>query len=208
MDAFKILVDALAHNTIIQLVVIAVVMDTLFGAGRALKQHKFNSSVGIDGAIRKISMLVSLVFLAVIDRLVHINLIGFIPEEARAYFPQSISTIGLAEFFGLLYLCYEVVSILKNMALCGLPVKKLWEAVRKFLGKYTEELPDTEEQDAREEQQKNIAVATDNIPEGALEENTDGTVKVFNAEGQVVGNMAKEAAEALAANASEIKIEQ
>ena len=208
MDAFKILVDALAHNTIIQLVVIAVVMDTLFGAGRALKQHKFNSSVGIDGAIRKISMLVSLVFLAVIDRLVHINLIGFIPEEARAYFPQSISTIGLAEFFGLLYLCYEVVSILKNMALCGLPVKKLWEAVRKFLGKYTEELPDTEEQDAREEQQKIIAVATDNIPEGALEENTDGTVKVFNAEGQVIGNMAKEAAEALAANASEIKIEQ
>ncbi len=194
MDAFKTLVDALAHNTIIQLVVIAVVMDTLFGAGRALKQHKFNSSVGIDGAIRKISMLVSLVFLAVIDRLVHINLIGFIPEEARAYFPQSISTIGLAEFFGLLYLCYEVVSILKNMALCGLPVKKLWEAVRKFLGKYTEELPDTEEQDAREEQQKIIAVATDNIPEGALEENTDGTVKVFNAEGQVVGNMAKEAA--------------
>lgn len=208
MEAFKILVDTLAHNTIIQLVVIAVVMDTLFGAGRALKQHKFNSSVGIDGAIRKISMLVSLVFLAVIDRLVHINLIGFIPEEARAYFPQSISTIGLAEFFGLLYLCYEVVSILKNMALCGLPVKKLWEAVRKFLGKYTEELPDTEEQDAREEQQKIIAVATDNIPEGALEENTDGTVKVFNAEGQVVGNMAKEAAEALAANASEIKIEQ
>ena len=208
MDAFKILVDTLAHNAIIQLVVIAVVMDTLFGAGRALKQHKFNSSVGIDGAIRKISMLVSLVFLAVIDRLVHINLIGFIPEEARAYFPQSISTIGLAEFFGLLYLCYEVVSILKNMALCGLPVKKLWEAVRKFLGKYTEELPDTEERDAREEQQKIIAVATDNIPEGALEENTDGTVKVFNAEGQVVGNMAKEAADALAANASEIKIEQ
>lgn len=208
MDAFKTLVDALAHNTIIQLVVIAVVMDTLFGAGRALKQHKFNSSVGIDGAIRKISMLVSLVFLAVIDRLVHINLIGFIPEEARAYFPQSISTIGLAEFFGLLYLCYEVVSILKNMALCGLPVKKLWEAVRKFLGKYTEELPDTEEQDTREEQQKIIAVTTDNIPEGALEENQDGTVKVFSAEGKVVGNMAKETADALAANASEIKIEQ
>lgn len=208
MDAFKILVDTLAHNTIIQLVVIAVVMDTLFGAGRALKQHKFNSSVGIDGAIRKISMLVSLVFLAVIDSLVHINLIGFIPEEARAYFPQSINTIGLAEFFGLLYLCYEVVSILKNMALCGLPVKKLWEAVRKFLGKYTEELPDTEEQDKQEEQQKNIAVATDNVPEGALEENPDGTVKVYNADGQVVGSITKEQAEAAAAAITEVKVEQ
>lgn len=207
MDALKILLDTLAHNTIIQLVVIAVVMDTLFGAGRALKQHKFNSSVGIDGAIRKISMLVSLVFLAVIDGLVHINLIGFIPEEARAYFPQSISTIGLAEFFGLLYLCYEVVSILKNMALCGLPVKKLWEAVRKFLGKYTEELPDTEEQDKQEEQQKNIAVATDNVPEGALEENPDGTVKVYNADGQVVGSITKEQAEAAAAAITEVKVE-
>ena len=207
MDAFKILVDTLAHNTIIQLVVIAVVMDTLFGAGRALKQHKFNSSVGIDGAIRKISMLVSLVFLAVIDSLVHINLIGFIPEEARTYFPQSISTIGLAEFFGLLYLCYEVVSILKNMALCGLPVRKLWEAVRKFLGKYTEELPDTEEQDKQEEQQHIIAVATDKVPEGALDENPDGTVNVYNEQGQVIGTIPKEEAEEMAANVSEIKTE-
>ena len=142
---------ALSNNLVIELVVIAVVMDTIFGAFRAAKQHKFNSCVGIDGAIRKISMLVSLVFLAIVDNLVHINLIGFIPDEVRQYFPQSISVIGLAEFFGLLYLCYEVVSILKNMALCGLPVKKLWETVRKFLGKYTEELPDTEEQDKAQE---------------------------------------------------------
>lgn len=141
------LLAALAANVIIELVIIAVVMDTLFGAGRAIKQHKFNSSVGIDGAIRKISMLVSLVFLAIVDKLIHINLIGFIPAEIRNYLPKTISVIGLAEFFGLLYLCYEVVSVLKNMALCGLPVKKLWEAVRKFLGKYTEELPDTDEQD-------------------------------------------------------------
>ena len=144
------LLAALAANVIIELVIIAVVMDTIFGAGRAIKQHKFNSSVGIDGAIRKISMLVSLVFLAIVDKLIHINLIGFIPENVRAYFPKSINVIGLAEFFGLLYLCYEMVSILKNMTLCGLPVKSLWVAVRKFLGKYTEELPDTESEDAEQ----------------------------------------------------------
>lgn len=207
MEAINILLDNLAHNTIIQLVVIAVIMDTIFGAGRALKQHKFNSCVGIDGAIRKISMLVSLVFLAVIDSLVHINLIGFIPAEARAYFPEGVATIGLAEFFGLLYLCYEVVSILKNMALCGLPVKKLWEAVRKFLGKYTEELPDTEEQD-RAEEQGYTAIATDNVPEGALEDNPDGTVKVYNEDGQVVGSIPKEQAEAMAAAVTTIKLEQ
>ncbi len=143
-----IIMTALKASKIIELVVIAVVMDTIFGAGRAAKDRRFNSSVGIDGAIRKISMLVSLVFLSIVDTLIHINLIGFIPEAARNYLPESISVIGLAEFFGILYLCYEIVSILKNMALCGLPVKKLWEAVHKFLGKYTEELPDTEEQGA------------------------------------------------------------
>jgi phage-related holin len=98
-------------------------------------------------------MLLSLVFLFVVDKLAHINLIGFIPDEVKAYLPGN-SSIGLLEFFGLLYLCYEMVSILKNMTLCGLPVRKVWEAVRKFLGKYTEELPDTEEQDKVEETEK------------------------------------------------------
>ena len=126
------LLAAIAANKIIELVVIAVVMDTFFGVLRAIKHRSFNSSVGIDGAIRKISMLVSIAFLAFIDTLVHINLIGFIPEGVRNYLPKSIVVVGLAVFFGLLYLCYEVVSILKNMVLCGLPVKKLWTAVRKL----------------------------------------------------------------------------
>lgn len=143
----------LVVNVVFRLVLIAVVMDTIFGAFRAIKQHSFNSSVGIDGAIRKISMLMSLVFLFVIDRLTNLNLIGFIPEDVLVKLPDGINHIGLLEFFGLLYLCYEVVSILKNMTLCGLPVRKLWEAVRKFLGKYTEELPDTkEEPEAKEEE--------------------------------------------------------
>lgn len=144
-------IEALQGNMAIRLVIIAVVMDTIFGALRAMKQHKFNSCVGIDGAIRKISMLVSLVFLEIVDTLVHFNLIGFIPDDVLEYLPDGISSIGLVEFFGILYLCYEVVSILKNMTLCGLPVKKLWETVRGFLGKYTEELPDTEEQDKQQE---------------------------------------------------------
>ena len=40
-----------------------------------------------------------------------------------------------------------VKAIFKNMALCGLPVKKVWEKVREFLAKYTDELPDTDELD-------------------------------------------------------------
>ena len=207
------LLATIAANRIIELVIIAVVMDTIFGAGRAVKQHSFNSSVGIDGAIRKISMLVSLVFLAVVDKLVHINLIGFVPEQVRSYLPDEMKVVGLASFFGLLYLCYEIVSILKNMTLCGLPVRKLWEVVRKFLGKYTEELPDTEAQDAQQEQATDeqppgiTATATDDVPDGALDINPDGTVNVYDEDGNVVGYITKEKAEELAAQVAEVKTE-
>lgn len=137
----------LTNNKIIQLVVIAVVMDTIFGIIRAAKEHHFNSCFGIDGAIRKISMIVSIVLLGIVDVLIHINLIGFLPKEAKAWMSASmgINAVGIAEFFGILYLIYEIVSILKNMALCGLPVKGVWLKVRKVLQKYTDELPDTDE---------------------------------------------------------------
>lgn len=132
-----------ANNRIIVLVVVAVIFDTLFGVIRAAKEHKFNSCFGIDGAIRKISMIVSLCGLVVVDTIVKVNLIGFVPEEARKTI--GLETIGTAEFFGLLYICYEIVSILKNMYLCGLPVKAIWSAVRDFLTRYTDELPDADE---------------------------------------------------------------
>lgn len=136
-------IDAAAHNRIIQFVILVIVFDTIFGVLRAVKERKFNSCAGINGAIRKVGMLISLVFMLMIDVLVKINLIGFIPAEARAYL--GLSSVGVAEFFSLLYIAYEITSIFKNMALCGLPVKKVWAKVRGFLSKYTDELPDTDE---------------------------------------------------------------
>ena len=126
------------HN-IILLVSLMVCADTVMGCFRAIKQHKFNSSFGIDGAIRKITMLLSLVFLVLLDTAVKINLVAMIPKEILAI--VGLETVGTTEFFGLLYVSYEAVSILKNMALCGLPVKKVEDALRKFLGNYTDELP-------------------------------------------------------------------
>lgn len=134
-----------ANSTIIKLVILAIVFDTIFGVLRAVKEKKFNSCAGIDGAIRKVGMLISLVFMLAFDMLIKVNLIGFIPEAALNQL--GLTSVGVAEFFALLYMAYEVVSIFKNMALCGLPVKKVWEAVRAFLVKYTDELPDTDELD-------------------------------------------------------------
>lgn len=138
-------VNMAARNKIIELVVLAIVFDTVFGVMRAVKEKKFNSCAGIDGAIRKVGMLISLVFMLAVDMLIKVNLIGFIPETVRSQI--GLKSVGVAEFFALLYIAYEIVSIFKNMALCGLPVKKVWQVVRAFLVKYTDELPDTDELD-------------------------------------------------------------
>ena len=76
MEIVEKIILTLAGNVIIQLVIIAVVMDTIFGIIRAAKEHRFNSCFGIDGAIRKISMIVSIVLLGIVDGLIQINLIG------------------------------------------------------------------------------------------------------------------------------------
>lgn len=133
----------LTGNHIAILVALAVCIDTVFGCFRAIREHKLNSCFGIDGALRKVAMLASVVLLAVVDMVIHINLLPFLPEEALAFF--GLVRVGTAEFFGVLYLCYEAVSILKNMYLCGLPVYGVWKHVRDFLGKYTDELPDDDE---------------------------------------------------------------
>ena len=80
------------------------------------------------------------------DRIVGLNLIGFIPEAVRAYLP--VKHIGVAEFFALLYIAYETVSILKNMTMCGLPVKRLWQFIQDKLKQYTIELPDSQDEAA------------------------------------------------------------
>ena len=158
MITVKTIYMAATHNKLIQLVIIAVVVDTIFGVLRAVKEHKFNSCFGINGAIRKCGMIISIMLLVIVDYITGFNMIGFLPDEVRRYVGESI---GISGFFAILYIAYEVVSILKNMALCGLPVKKLWLYVKTFLSKYTDELPDddeimeSEKIEVKEEEEKN-----------------------------------------------------
>ena len=123
----------------------AVAIDTVFGFMRAVRERKWNSSVGIDGAIRKISMLACMTFMVVLDRVCGFNLIQIFPKEVIQFLAKiTLTHVGFAEFFGILFVAYECVSILKNMTLCGLPVKWVWVKAYKFLHTYTDELPDTE----------------------------------------------------------------
>lgn len=103
-----------------------------------------SSCVGIDGAIRKAAMLFSVCLLMATDVIMHINMLGMVPEKYIQI--MGIQKLGICEFFCLLFILYEAVSILKNMTLCGLPVPariKKW--IQKFLEDMTEELPEDAE---------------------------------------------------------------
>ena len=129
-----------AHS-FLTVLLIAVLMDTILGVLRAIKEHRFNSCVGIDGAIRKVAMLFCVIVLVFIDSIVKIDFLFMIPEEYLRYI--GISRMGICELFCLLFILYEIVSILKNMTLCGLPVpRKVKTFIQKFLDDMTDELPE------------------------------------------------------------------
>lgn len=131
----------LQTNSFIKIMAIAICLDTVLGVLRAIKEHEFNSSVGIDGAIRKVAMLLSAGALMVTDVIIHLNMLFMIPEEYIKYL--GITKLGLCEFFCLLFILYESVSILKNMALCGLPIPaRVRKWLTKFLDDMTAELPE------------------------------------------------------------------
>lgn len=133
----------MAQSPFLRAVALAIVFDTIMGVLRACKERKFNSCVGINGAIRKVGMILSILFLHLADVVVSINLIGFIPKDLWAVIGMETPLhLGMSEFFAILFVAYEIVSILKNMTLAGLPVKGLWQKVKALLSKYTTELPD------------------------------------------------------------------
>ena len=134
------IITLLSSNSFVKILLIAVALDTILGVLRAIKEHKFNSCVGIDGAIRKAGMLLSVGFLMATDVIMHNKVLGMVPEKYVQIL--GIDKMGICEFFSLLFILYELVSILKNMTLCGLPVPtKIKKWIQKFLDDMTEELP-------------------------------------------------------------------
>lgn len=131
------IISLISTNKGMNVLIIVIVLDVIFGILRAIREHSLNSTIGIDGIIRKIGMLISIIFSLIIDSLLNINLIGFIPEGARSYF----GNVGIADLFNLLYIIFEILSILKNMIKCKMPIpKKLQKFLEKLLKEFTSEI--------------------------------------------------------------------
>lgn len=128
----------------VQVLIVVIALDVIFGVLRAIKEKSLNSTIGIDGIIRKVGMLICVVFLSLIDLIVSVNFIFFLPEDIKQFI--HIEQIGLADLFNILFIVFEALSILKNMILCKLPIpKKLQEFLEKIIKDFTGEIKENKE---------------------------------------------------------------
>jgi phage-related holin len=80
-------------------------------------------------------MLISSIFLYLVDIILGINFISFLPEEFLSLI--SIKHMGIGSLFGVLFVIFEFLSVLKNMYLCGIPIPA---SFKKFLEKLLTEM--------------------------------------------------------------------
>ena len=108
----------------------------------SIKQKKTNSTIGIDGIIRKIGMIFSIAGCVMVDFIVKIDLVFFLPEGLKNY----VGSIGIASLFAIIYCLFETLSIFKNMMRCKIPLpNKLKKYIEKLLSEFTNEVKEGEE---------------------------------------------------------------
>lgn len=135
--------EIMINNKGVKLLVIFIVLDVIFGILRAIKEGKLNSTIGIDGIIRKVGMIITICFCILVDTIVEIDLIGFIPENVKVVL--GLSKVGVSMIFNILYIIFEILSIFKNMYKCKLPLpKKLKVFLEKMLKEFTSEIEGSE----------------------------------------------------------------
>lgn len=89
-------------------------------------------------------MLIAILFLSLIDCVINIDLIGFIPDQIKDVF--NFGQVGISQLFDILFILFEILSIFKNMILCKLPIpKKLQNLLENVMQEFTGEIKGKEE---------------------------------------------------------------
>ena len=132
---------SLLNNDGMKVLIVVIVLDLILGILRAIREKSINSCIGIDGMIRKVGMLIVIVFLTIIDSIIHLDLIGFIPETLRN--SLKLGKVGISSLFNILFIIFEILSIFKNMILCKLPIPKKFQlflenVMKEFTGEIKE----------------------------------------------------------------------
>lgn len=130
---------SLLNHDGMKVLIVVIALDLILGILRAIRERTVNSCIGIDGMIRKVGMLIVIVFLTIIDSIIHFDLIGFIPKTIKE--TLKLGQVGISSLFNILFIIFEILSIFKNMILCKLPIpKKLQVYLENVMKEFTGEI--------------------------------------------------------------------
>ena len=130
---------SLLNHDGMKVLIVVIALDLILGILRAIRERTVNSCIGIDGMIRKVGMLIVIVFLTIIDSIIHFDLIGFIPKTIKE--TLKLGQVGISSLFNILFIIFEILSIFKNMILCKLPIpKKLQVYLENIMKEFTGEI--------------------------------------------------------------------
>lgn len=136
---------SLLNNDGMKVLIVVIALDLILGILRAIREKTINSCIGIDGMIRKVGMLIVIVFLTIIDTIIHLDLIGFIPETIKE--TLKLGKVGISSLFNILFIIFEILSIFKNMILCKLPIpKKLQVYLENIMKEFTGEIKENKKE--------------------------------------------------------------
>ena len=109
--------EIMVHNKGVQLLSIFIILDVIFGVLRAIRERKLNSTIGIDGIIRKVGMIITICVSILIDMIVSVDLIGFIPENVKVVL--GLSKVGCSMIFNIIYI---FITIIISVFICWLSI--------------------------------------------------------------------------------------
>lgn len=109
----------------LMIVVVLVIVDFFTGYVKAYLKCQLNSSVGLDGLIRKAMILFSMLVFILLDEMLCFNLLQLLPSETMGFMSQiKMTQVGLMEILGVGVLLQEGTSILENLHELGVPIPK------------------------------------------------------------------------------------
>lgn len=89
-------------------------------------------------------MIVSTIFIKMIDYMIDLDFLAFVPIAVKEYF--AFEQFGIGSLFALLFIVFEALSVLKNMIICKLPIPRKFQAwLEKVLLEFTSEIKESEE---------------------------------------------------------------
>ncbi|MGL4338442.1 MAG: phage holin family protein [Turicibacter sp.] len=110
---------------ILMLMALLVMIDFMTGYTRAYMKRELNSSVGLDGLIRKGMICFAMMGFIVFDYIASFNLISMLPEAVREWLQSSdVIQMGLSDIMGIGIILQEMTSILENLHQLGLPLPR------------------------------------------------------------------------------------